>query len=379
MNGCSLDDAFPMDDGAYDLGTRSAGAFQPQAGNGAPSPGCQQPYSSKEARKEERRKAKKCRGPPMAFLDVNDPDRQHLNKVPEVPAMNSKTGLTQHVPVDSPVGYEPFTSSAGSRQGREATESFANYVGSRQGREATESFESQNFIKAQNKIAQGFQGGTAATKVAAAEPFVGGPNASPYQGCDYNNDMMCQRLREIMPRTDEDPVGNKIRSQIPLGPAAAASASARADAQKKKNYFGADPEDGFADYQPDVANFLMEPTIENGFGIGNSSSAALPVPSVSDYWKPLTPTGVETSFFNTLPAPGGRYTKRDKVKESVPQWEEPSINRKIDQIMARLDDLQKRGNGSAEQAQTEIMLFVSSGIFVLFLMDLLVKKGGKLF
>lgn len=318
MNGCSLDDAFPMDDGA-------------------PSPGCQQPYSSKEARKEERRKAKKCRGPPMAFLDVKDPDRQHLNKVPEVPAMNPNTGLTQHVPVDAPVGYEPFENMPP---------------------------QSQNFIKAQNKIVNGFQGG---------------PNASPYQGCDYSTDLMCQRLREVLPRTDDDPVGNKVRSTIPFGPAEAASASARASAQKKKSYFGADPEDGFADYSPDAANFLMEPTIENGFGIGSAPAAALPVPSVSDYWKPLTPAGVETSFFNTLPAPGGRYVKQDKVKEKVPQWEEPSINRKIDQIMARLDDLQRRNSGSPEQAQTEIMLFVSSGIFVLFLMDLLVKKGGKLF
>jgi hypothetical protein len=337
MNGCSLDDAFPMDDGA-------------------PSPGCQQPYSSKEARKEERRKAKKCRGPPMAFLDVKDPDRQHLNKVPEVPAMNPSTGLREHVPVDAPVGYEPFANYVGSMQGREATEPFSN--------PSAEQFQSQNFIKAQNKIVNGFQGG---------------PNASPYQGCDYSTDLMCQRLREVLPRTDDDPVGNKVRSTIPFGPAEAASASARASAQKKKSYFGADPEDGFADYSPDAANFLMEPTIENGFGIGSAPAAALPVPSVSDYWKPLTPAGVETSFFNTLPAPGGRYVKQDKVKEKVPQWEEPSINRKIDQIMARLDDLQRRNSGSPEQAQTEIMLFVSSGIFVLFLMDLLVKKGGKLF
>jgi hypothetical protein len=323
MNGCSLDDAFPMEDGA-------------------PSPGCQQPYSSKEARREERRKAKKCRGPPMSFLDVKDPDRQHLNKTPAVPAMNSATGLREHVPVDSPVGYEPFTSETGLRQGREATEPYSNYTGP----------------ETQSKKAQGFQGG---------------PNASPYQGCDYNNDLMCQRLRETLPRSDDDPVGDKVRSVIPIS-----AASAKPQTQKK-NYFGADPEDGFADYQPEAANFLMEPTIENGFGIGSGPSAALPVPSVSDYWKPLTAAGVETSFFNTLPAPGGRYVRQDKVKEKVPQWEEPSINRKIDQIMARLDDIQRRSSGSPEQAQTEIMMFVSSGIFVLFLMDLLVKKGGKLF
>jgi hypothetical protein len=49
--------------------------------------------------------------------------------------------------------------------------------------------------------------------------------------------------------------------------------------------------------------------------------------------------------------------------------------------MARLDELQRgrTGGASPEQAQTEILLFISSGVFVLFLMDLLVKKGGRLF
>ena len=44
--------------------------------------------------------------------------------------------------------------------------------------------------------------------------------------------------------------------------------------------------------------------------------------------------------------------------------------------MSRLDDIQ-RGN-TPEQAQTDILLFVSSGIFVLFLMDLAVRKGGSM-
>ena len=52
-----------------------------------------------------------------------------------------------------------------------------------------------------------------------------------------------------------------------------------------------------------------------------------------------------------------------------------SLSRKIDTIMERLDSMGKR---SPEQTQTDILLFVSSGIFVLFMMDLLVKKGSKL-
>lgn len=277
MNGCLLEDAFPREDGA-------------------PSPGCQQSYSAKEARKEERRKAKRCKGPPMAFLDVKDPDRQHVNKLPDVPPMNQSIGLREHAPVDAPVGYEPFQ---------------------------------------------------------------GGPNRSPAAECQ--SDKLCQQLRELLPRTDDDPVGNKIRSMIPVVPEPGSGS--------KKNYFGADPEEGFASYSPDATNFLMEPTVQNGFG------PALPVPSVSDYWKPLTPAGVETSYFKALPKPGGLIPK-----QTAPSGED-DLSRKIDKIMARLDELQRgRGGGAAgPQAQTEIMLFISSGVFVLFLMDLLVKKGGRIF
>lgn len=49
--------------------------------------------------------------------------------------------------------------------------------------------------------------------------------------------------------------------------------------------------------------------------------------------------------------------------------------KKMDRIMARLDDTH---TASPEQVTSEIMMFISSGIFVLFLMDLLVKKGSTL-
>ena len=174
-----------------------------------------------------------------------------------------------------------------------------------------------------------------------------------------------------MPRSDDDPTGDKVRSQFP------AISNTMPASIPKKNYFGADPEDGFANYMPEAQNFLMEPTLSNGFGIGSAPSASLPVPSVSDYWKPLTQANVETSFFKNLPKPGGTYSRKDKVKEV--EYEDSSLSRKMDQIMSRLDDLQRKTGGSPEQAQTEILLFISSGVFVLFLMDLLVKKGGKMF
>jgi hypothetical protein len=41
--------------------------------------------------------------------------------------------------------------------------------------------------------------------------------------------------------------------------------------------------------------------------------------------------------------------------------------------MERLEMMNK--GPTAEQNQTDILLFVSSGIFILFMMDLLVRKG----
>jgi hypothetical protein len=286
MNGCLLSDAFQ-------------------------SPGCDDSYAAKEARREERRKAKRCKGPAMAFLDVNsggqDPDRQRVRRVPEVPAMNPVTGLRQHEPVDAPQGYEPFADA-----------------------------------------------GSAAR--------------------ECQDDVECQKLRELLPRSDNDPVGDSVRSVLPLAAAAAAAKGPGGGGGAKKNYFGADPDEPFANYTPDVDNFLMEPTQQQGFGIGAfGASAALPPASSNNYWKPVAPSGVDTAFFKS----SAIATAAAPAK--VPVWEEGNINRKIDQIMARLDDLQRTRVAKPEQAQTEILLFVSSGVLVLFLMDLLVKKGGRLF
>ncbi len=276
MNYCSIEDAFG-------------------------SPGCKSDYSTKEARREERRKAKRCKGPAMNFLGIKDPDRQHIEKTPLVPAMNSSIGLREHEPVDAPQGEsEPFEN-------------------------MTTGIESE---------------------------------------------LQRQRLSELLPRTDDDPVGDKQRNTLPLEVAASYTPwGASKAAAKAKNFFGADPADeGFADYVPDAKTYLLQPSLTSAFQKGMPSGEALPIPSVRDVWKPLTPSGVQTAYFESLPRPGGEYPiQRDSYE---------SLNRKIDRMMSRLDEMQ-RGN-TTENSQKEILLFISSGVFVLFLMDLLVKKGGRL-
>ena len=51
------------------------------------------------------------------------------------------------------------------------------------------------------------------------------------------------------------------------------------------------------------------------------------------------------------------------------------VMRKMDKLFARLDDM---NTSTPEQITSELLMFISSGIFVIFMMDLLVKKGSTL-
>ena len=236
MNYCSLDDAFSM------------------------APGCGQDYSAKEARREERRKARRCKGPAATFLGIDndkDPDRQNLERPKDIEAMNPKTGLKAHVPVDAPLGMEPFQDING----------------------------------------------------------VVGPCGDIDTIDDgIRPELAKQRLFGFIPRTDDDPVGDKQRSTLPTpSMLIKALSSTGLDNKKKKNFFGADPDDddSFANYQPDAKNYLMEPSFTSAFVSMNPdtknmpSGPALAIPSVNNYWKPQIQQGLDTSFFSKIPAPGG--------------------------------------------------------------------------
>jgi hypothetical protein len=266
MNYCALEDAYqPID--------------------GAPESSDMDNYATKAARKEERRKARKCKGPAGTFLGVNDvdPDRQNL-RVPSVPAMNQPIGLRQHEPVTADQGtLEPFL-----------------------------------------------------PKNDMSQPATAGRlNVEP---------IMTDGLKST---------------------------------ERRKKFFGADPTEDtvFADYMPEQPNYQLQPDFMKAFdavGLGKasaSSSSALPNPSVNMYWKPLTNTGAQTSFIEQLPPPGGKYYKSN---QEISMQE---VMSRMDKIFARLDDM---SHSSPEQMTSEVLMFISTGIFVMFLMDLLVKKGGKI-
>jgi len=287
MNYCALDDAF-------------------QTIGGAPSPGCALDYATKMARKEERRKAKKCKGPAATYLDVEDrdADRQHLNPLPDIPDMNPALGMREHVPVTAPQGTtEPFT---------------------------------HQYIQTKDL------------------PDQKRPNFDKDPLHDYLHAEMTKHLIPVKPPTSET-------------------------YKPSKKYFGSDPDgDMFADYQPDATNETLYPDFRSTFeqsGVaraGAVAAATLPNPSVNMFWKPLSKGGAQTSFVEHLPPPGGKYYRTQSQQGEVSMEE---VMKKIDKLFARLDDM---NSSSPEQVTSELLMFISSGIFVLFMMDLLVKKGSTL-
>jgi len=266
MNYCSLDDAFPTTEGA-------------------PSPGCTSDQAAKQARKEERRKIKRCK--------QIDPDRQQYGKLPDVPAMNSATGLPEHAPVVAPQGEMDSSS--------------------------------------------------------------------------WKHDTPSQIMEPLM-----EPFEPLMPTSIPNREYKANDYSQPSQPFKKKSFFGADPEDSFADYMPDQKDYQLQPDFASAFEqVGLAKASSLPMASANNYWKPLTKSGAQTSFVESLPPPGGKYYTQNKQNDVSME----EVMKRMDMLFAKLDDLNAT---TPEQMTSELLMFISSGIFVLFMMDLLVKKGSTM-
>ncbi len=99
-------------------------------------------------------------------------------------------------------------------------------------------------------------------------------------------------------------------------------------------------------------------------GVEKATSSSFPAyPPISDVWKPLTPSGAETAFFNYLP----KSQHTDDIPSSINQ---DSLHRRLKSIYDRLDLLETT---KRENSQTEVVLFVLSGVFFLFSLDLVTK------
>lgn len=143
----------------------------------------------------------------------------------------------------------------------------------------------------------------------------------------------------------------------------------------KPSYFGASEDDdteGFAAFTniigDDPAYRLsslptdQEKEVASVMDMSDGGSL-LPTPSLQDMWKPLAPAGVHTSFFNGLAPPGGVYPKQSSAVQGVDDLKE-----KMDHIFGRLEALEAERR---QNTQTEVLLFVGSGLALLLSLDIL--------
>lgn len=166
-------------------------------------------------------------------------------------------------------------------------------------------------------------------------------------------------------------------------------------------YFGKGAEDddenkeGFSSFSAsptDDANYRLYPDFtksEQLKGAAKAAGATLPEPPLTDSWKPMSPAGNYTAFFKEIPKPA----EEPKRVESDPDWVMKSqgssakgpiaynevstenyhdaLLKRIDVLMGRLEDLEKK---NVKDSQTEILMFVGTGLFILMSFELFGHK-----
>ena len=163
-------------------------------------------------------------------------------------------------------------------------------------------------------------------------------------------------------------------------------------------YFGkdVDDEEGFSSVSAvgnDNPNYMLGGDVNTTFDLKGVAKAggALPEPNLSDTWKPMSPAASYTAFVGTPGSPGGQdwsmntdHGARVASKSTIPT-DAPapaSSDRKnnddrdvlmghINRLVSRLENLEKK---KSQDSQTEILMFVGTGVFLLLSFDFLTRR-----
>jgi len=142
------------------------------------------------------------------------------------------------------------------------------------------------------------------------------------------------------------------------------------------SFFGAEPfsnpnEDIHAIYNSNAhkqSSYMLEADFTKSFeetGFGKSAGKMVPTPELRQRWKPLSAERVDTAFTNESKGSFEGLSSQDIL----------AMRSKIDTLMARLDDLESRAEGA--NPQLEMMSFIMTGLFLMFVLDLTVKKLSR--
>jgi hypothetical protein len=160
------------------------------------------------------------------------------------------------------------------------------------------------------------------------------------------------------------------------------------------SYFGKgldDTEEGFSSFstiEGDNPNYMLQPDVTKTFDLKSVEKAAgkLPEPNLSDTWKPMSSGATYTAYthvgekaeptwsMNTeqriRPVPEedhGEVTKDATDKKDATK--ELLMNR-VNDLVSRLETLEKK---RSQDSQTEILMFVGTGVFLLLSFELFTR------
>lgn len=270
--------------------------------------------SGRVARKEERKKAKTCGGPALSFLKAayaegnegnegEDPDR--MVQRDEAPSVMSK----QKENFLSPSDFRPLKETKGA-----CPDDSSSLIG------------------------------------------------------QHVKDVIGEKSRNSLPRAAHDQRATQDQRAATKG-----EVRGNSYGESIPSYFGKSQEDvaGYADFNPALNDNPGYQIAGAGFGSfdkkGLEKAAGEkihPTPALNNVWKPLTPGGAQTSFFDA------HYGHASKADDSFSRDEKEALLKKLDVLFARLDDLENKKN---EYAHTEVSLFILSGLFLLFGLESLRK------
>jgi len=145
------------------------------------------------------------------------------------------------------------------------------------------------------------------------------------------------------------------------------------------SYFGAEPftnpsEDSHAPFINSSINrnaFMLDSDFTKSFdetGLGKASGVELPVPELRHRWKRMSADRVESS--EVAPKPQSSQLLGMDTSDFN------AMKAKIDALMSRLDDLEHRAAGA--NPQFEVMTFIMTGLFLMFVVDLAVRKSNTM-
>jgi hypothetical protein len=156
-------------------------------------------------------------------------------------------------------------------------------------------------------------------------------------------------------------------------------ASTELETAQMPSYFGAEPftnpsEDTFASYTTARTphGYMLEADFTKTFdekGYDKATGNALPVPELRNRWKLMSSDKMESAVVAPKKTSQNQFSGMDTS-------EFRHMKSKIDELMARLDDLENRSSGA--NPQLEVMTFIMTGLFLMFVVDVAVRKSGTM-